>query len=341
MATMIEPVMDEQIDVDRRVLFAPRRFAHANIFVGGLERSMAFYHEVCGLEDVGQELGIRAGFLSNGNSHHDMGCVEVALAARVGRGGHVQIPKGRGREAGMNHYGWEMENEAELVAAHRRAVEAGLKIHRTVDHQISHSVYVFDPDGNLHEFYADFAVDWRRIMHGGQLDLITGQWNPGEQTPVSEPRYHADPVIRRVEGAAFHARRISHAVVVARNFPRMLRFFTEVAGLSPFFEAPDGGFVCLRGKAGGYDLALFKPEEGLERGLHHYTFEVATDGELDISEATLKQRGGAVELSLDLPTKRAVFVKDPDGIRVEFRKQRRLDFAAAAAAPRERRPFLV
>src|SRR5579872_4615226 len=147
MSTTIEPVLDEQIDADRPVMFSPRRLAHANIFVGQLERSLDFYHDVCGLEMVGTEPGIRAGFLTNGNTHHDIGCVEVATTARIGRDGHVQVPKGRGRQPGMNHFGWEMECEADLVDAYRRARDAGLKIHRTVDHQISHSIYLFDPDG--------------------------------------------------------------------------------------------------------------------------------------------------------------------------------------------------
>ena len=90
-AAAIQVNLEDQIDADRPVKFSPRRLAHANIFVGQLERSLAFYHDVCGIEIVGTELGIRAGFLSNGNSHHDVGCVEIASAERVGRDGHVIV----------------------------------------------------------------------------------------------------------------------------------------------------------------------------------------------------------------------------------------------------------
>jgi len=34
------------------VRFAPRRLGHANIFVGELERSMRFFNQVCGIEEV-------------------------------------------------------------------------------------------------------------------------------------------------------------------------------------------------------------------------------------------------------------------------------------------------
>ena len=63
------------------VRFAPRRLAHANIFVGNLERSMSFYNKVCGIEEGRRETGIRAGFLSNGNTHHDIAAMESAKAS--------------------------------------------------------------------------------------------------------------------------------------------------------------------------------------------------------------------------------------------------------------------
>lgn len=341
MATLPQPIMDEQVDVERPVMFAPRRLTHANIFVGNLERSLDFYTNVCGLEDVGREPGIRAGFVSNGNTHHDVGCVEVSGQARVGRDGHVQVPKGRGKAPGMNHHGWEVGSEAELVAAFRRAKDTGLKVHRTVDHQISRSVYVFDPDGGLHEFYADEVTDWRRILKGGDLDLITGHWNPGEPEPSREPKYHAEPELRRVPSAVFHGQRIVHTVVIARNFPRMRKFFAEVAGLTTIYEAADGSFVCYAGKTGRYDLALFQCKPGQQFGLHHYSFEVESEADLDAGEAAWRRRGGTVEMSLDLKSKRSVFLRDPDGILVELCKPRTLDFAEIEAAPPERRLYVA
>src|SRR5690348_13796323 len=101
----------------QRVSFAPRRLGHANLFVGDLDRSMAFYNGICGLEEVRREPGISAGFLTNGNSHHDIGLMQTMAAARVGREGHVQVPEGRGTRPGLNHFGWEMKNEASLIAA--------------------------------------------------------------------------------------------------------------------------------------------------------------------------------------------------------------------------------
>ena len=301
------------------VRFAPRRLGHANLFVGDLDRSMRFFGQVCGLEEVRREPGIGAGFLSNGNTHHDIGAMQSGGGVRVGIGGHVQIPDGRGQHPGLNHLGWEMDNEAVLAAAWRRAADAGLDVHRTADHQLAHSVYMFDPDGNLHEFYADVVEDWRTVFNPEREDLITSQWDPAG-TPPSERRYWArEPQIRVVRGAVFNPRRMARAVFVAKDLPRLRDFFVDIAGLEPVEEAKD--CVLLRGSAthGAWDLALFAPRDGLEPGLHHTVFEMTDEAALTAAERKASAGGTDIELILDRPDKRSVFVRDPDGMRFEFR----------------------
>src|SRR4051812_24150510 len=199
------------------VRFAPRRLGHANIFVGDLERSMRFYTDVCGVEEVRREPGIGAGFLSNGATHHDLGLMQASGGTRIGRDGHVQVSSGRGERAGLNHFGWEMDTEAALVAAWKRAAAAGVAIHRLTDHQLSHSVYLFDPEGNLHEFYADALKDWRTIFNPTREDLISGDWDPTAAAPMQEPNWHAKPEVRRVKGAVFHPISITHAGLAVRD----------------------------------------------------------------------------------------------------------------------------
>lgn len=53
-------------------------------------------------------------------------------------------------------------------------------------------------------------------------------------------------------------------------------------------------------------------------GLHHIAFEMANEKKLDDAEERMKERGMQAELKLDHATKRAVFIRDPDGLLVEF-----------------------
>ena len=322
--------------------FSPRRLGHANLFVTDLDRSMAFYNRVCGLEEVRREPGIAAGFLTNGNTHHDVGLMELGEEARVGLGGHTQVAKSRLKHAGLNHLGWELATEKDLVDAYRRAVEAGVKIHRTTDHQISHSVYVFDPDGNLNEFYADAMDDWRAVFNPDREDLVSGHWDPLAAAPSEVPRYHAEPELRQVPGSAFHSLRITHAVLVARNLDRLARFYEEVGGLTPVDGESTDDFRCLRGTSARYDLVLFPARDGLAPGLHHVAFEV-DDADLEDSAADLAAMGYAAERRVDNDAKRSVFVRDPDDIGVELYVPgaRAGDMAIARGAPAEDRLYLV
>jgi catechol 2,3-dioxygenase len=306
----------------QRVSFAPRRLGHANLFVGDLDRSMAFYNCICGLEEVRREPGIGPGFLTNGNTHHDIGLMQTMAAARVGREGHVQVPDGRGTRPDLNHFGWEMENEATLIAAYRHAREAGVEIHRTADHQLSHSVYLFDPDGNLHEFYADVVEDWRTIFNPEREDLITSHWDPLAGLGSERRYYPQNPKVAQVPAARFHPDRITHAVLVARDFAAMRSFFIDVAGLVPVGATYDDA-VLLRGQAtDGFDLALFRSRDELPPGVHHIAFAVPDEAALIAAEEQGREAGD-IELILDRPAKRSVFIHDPDGMRIEFYARRR------------------
>ena len=58
--------------------FAPRRLGHVNLVVSDVDRSMEFYKSVVGIEEAYVQPKVRAGFLSNGNTHHDIGMVEAS-----------------------------------------------------------------------------------------------------------------------------------------------------------------------------------------------------------------------------------------------------------------------
>ncbi|MGH7003774.1 MAG: VOC family protein, partial [Alphaproteobacteria bacterium] len=170
-------------------IFCSRRLGHVNFFVDDLKRSTEFYNSTCGLALEFVETGLKASFLGTGNTPHDVGCIETTKGRdRHGRDGHLQLPKEVGARPGLNHLAWEIDNEADLIASYDRCLEAGVAISRLADHQIAHSIYIRDPDGNLAEFYVDTIREWRSVLHG-DVDLITSVWNPKAKPPNSEPLY--------------------------------------------------------------------------------------------------------------------------------------------------------
>lgn len=320
--------MDGRQEIAQTPWFQPRRFTHANLYVSDLDRSMDFYSSVVGLEEVYRRPPIKGGFLSTGSTHHDIGMVEITS------------PLCKTGAPGLNHLAFEVESEAALVEGYRRVEAPEEAFPRTVDHDITRSLYGTDPDGNMIEIYADMHKDWR-ARRAGEVNMPTPNWSPGEPAPTSDRNYHIDPEIRRVEAAAFHPRRITHATLVVDDYAGALEYYANRIGLEPVLGGPGSAFAILGGACGTYDLALFRAHEGRAPGLHHIGFEAWDDEDLSAAAARLAGLGLSPEVEINHASRRAVYLRDPDGIRIQFFVDRAGPAAGLGEADEELALFLA
>ena len=320
-------------------VFKPRRLGHANLWVEDLERSQDFYHRTCGLTVEFWEPDLVATFLGTGNTPHDLGMIETTGGkARYGRNGLLQIPEGVGATVGLGHLAWELSNEVELVEGYRRAKAAGVALDMTVDHQVAHSVYLFDPDGNTMEYYCDTVKNWRQVLHG-EMELITAGWDPEAAEPFEEPRYEENPEIRTVKDAPVHPRRVTHAVLLTSDLERLARFYREVGGLEEVHRVDS--MVFLRGSLSRYPyhLVLCRKPPDDERRYHHVSFELESERALLEAETALHGRGVEPEHVVDSELKRSFFLRDPDGLLSEYYVRRSPGFPELSKVPEEVRPL--
>ncbi len=310
--------------------FQPRRLGHVNLWVEDIARSERFYHETCGLTVEFTEPDLVASFLGTGQTPHDLGMIETTKGKdRYGRNGLLQLPAAIGRNVGLNHLAWELENEAALVAAYRHLKANGIETDITVDHQVAHSVYMFDPDGNYNEFYCDTVRNWRGVLHGA-MDLITSHWDPLTAEGFTDGRWDPEPQLRLVETAPIHPRRVTHAVLETANQAGLLDFYTRIGGLK--VVAREAGAIYLAGTHGAYPCNLVLVP-ATAPAYHHAAFELAGEPELDAALQALDRRGIAIEGTTDLPWKRSFFLRDPDGLLSEWyvRRGGARDLAARGA----------
>jgi catechol 2,3-dioxygenase len=302
-------------DTDTSKLFAPRRLGHVNLWVDDVGRSELFYHQTCGLMIEFTEPDIEATFLGVGHTAHDLGMMRTTNGQnRYGRDGTLQIPGTIGLAVGLNHIAWEVENEAALVKAYRNMKRIGVKHDSTMDHQIAHSIYMFDPDGNYNEFYCDTIQDWRSVL-SGEMGLITGRWDPEAAEGFADCRSALNPVLKTNEAAPLHPKRITHLVLETSNFAAMLAFYTEVAGLH--VTAKTKKAVYLRCDMNDYPFGLVLID-GVTSQYCYASFELLDEVGLTRSLEKLGQQGTAVEMIIDLPWKRSFFLRDPDGLLTEW-----------------------
>jgi catechol 2,3-dioxygenase len=127
---------------------------HVVFYVKNLDRSLAFYRDLVGFQEVGRIFDGKAAALSSGRTHHELLLIEV---------GDVPGPPS-GKRRGLYHIGIKIGDRLEdLRTANGELERAGIAISGMSDHTVSQSLYLHDPDGNEVELYIDVPdVDWKR-----------------------------------------------------------------------------------------------------------------------------------------------------------------------------------
>ncbi len=119
---------------------------HVVFYVKSLQRSLAFYRDLLGFQEVGRIFEGKAAALTSGRTHHELLLIEV---------GDAPAPP-TGLRRGLYHIGIKVgDSLEELRAAKRELEQAGVHIEGMSDHTVSQSLYLHDPDGNEVEIYVD------------------------------------------------------------------------------------------------------------------------------------------------------------------------------------------
>ena len=127
---------------------------HVVFYVKDLEKSLTFYRDLLGFEQVGEfSRPFTAVALFAGRTHHEVLLIQVGDAPGPPKGHRI----------GLYHIGIKVGDALdELRAVRDELIEAGINISGLSDHTVSQSIYLEDPDGNEVELYVDDPnVDWK------------------------------------------------------------------------------------------------------------------------------------------------------------------------------------
>lgn len=133
------------------------RIGHVHLKVADLDRSLAFWRDVIGLQ-VMQRMP-QAVFLSVDGYHH-----HIAINTWDSAGGPPPAPG----TTGLFHVALLYPDRAALATVLARLVAAGVALDGASDHGVSEALYLRDPDGNGVELYRDRPqAEWPRDAAGG------------------------------------------------------------------------------------------------------------------------------------------------------------------------------
>jgi catechol 2,3-dioxygenase len=126
-----------------------RSIGHAVLKVRNRARAEAFYHDILGMPIATRNE--RMTFFTLGN-HHDFAVLEVGDDA----------PLAEANGVGLYHVAFNVGEGLDALRTMKAELEArGVTIDRQVDHTVSQSLYLTDPDGNGVELYVDTSDVWK------------------------------------------------------------------------------------------------------------------------------------------------------------------------------------
>ena len=145
-----------------------RNVGHVVLKVRDLERAVQFYRDVLGLKEVARgSFGRPMAFFSAGENHHDIAVIEVGPEA----------PRAEPGGGGLYHVALKIGTTLDELRAAKAHLEAhGITRLGVMNHRVSQSIYLNDPDGNGLELYVDADPSiWRNdpasVAHAEPLRL--------------------------------------------------------------------------------------------------------------------------------------------------------------------------
>jgi catechol 2,3-dioxygenase len=286
------------------------RMGAVHLAVTDGERAQLFYEHVVGLSVLGRDDGgtIR------------MGAAGLELVV-LHPGAHSPVLKGT---SGLYHLAIVVPSRREMARVVGRLSAIGYP-HSPTDHVLTKSDYLWDPDGNGIEIYAETPEDgtWEFVNGMFQSRARDGSLRSGRD-PIDIPELFAElhpgdsleepiPAGSRMGHVHLHVHDVAHAV----------DFYHGALGFDITGVAETWGVAFV--SAGGYHHHLGlniwagqgapqAPDDA--SGLRHFTIEVPAQADLSLVTARLEQRGAHLKES-----GAGVFVRDPSGNRVYLKTQ--------------------
>lgn len=216
----------ESTEISEALMKIPTIITKVVLQVRDLNRCLEFYEDIVGLQRLRQ---------FNGEAHLGVpGSDEALLVLRENPDAIAR----RRDMAGLFHIAFRVPDQASLADALRRITASSHGLTGASDHQISHALYLDDPEGNGLEIYCDNPRDQWPIDDRGHLILATRRLDL-QALLQNPPSAHPDGFPPQTD--------IGHIHLEVVDIEEARRFYAELLHLDTTVDQPSVLFTALGG----------------------------------------------------------------------------------------------
>ena len=237
------------------------------------QRAVEFYRDVVGLTPLD---------VDKTEMHLGAGSRELVVLY-AGAGAPVAPNR-----TGLYHLALLVPNRRELARVVARL--GSLRVPQSpTDHTITKSDYLWDPDGNGIEIYAESPEDGTWLMGNGQFGAIDkeGRMRSGRD-PIDLPQLFSELTADdRLDAPLLDETKMGHVHLHVRNVEEAVHFYHDLVGFDVTGQVPELGVAFV--SAGGYHHHLglntwagqgAPPAPAGAAGLRHFTIELPSPPDL-------------------------------------------------------------
>jgi catechol 2,3-dioxygenase len=307
--TIPEPLTETEVTETSAVPSLPAATGVGTVHLAVTDgpRAMAFYRDAVGLTPI----SVSADEIHMGVGSRDLVVLYPGATRPV-------VPN----RTGLYHLALVVPNRRELARVIARLFAMRVPNSPT-DHVMTKSDYLWDPDGNGIEIYAESPEDGSFTFSGSTFGAIDKDGRPRSgRDPIDLEQLFSglspdDPVdVPLPEGA-----KMGHVHLHVRDVDEALRFYHDLVGFDVMGHVPAIGAAFI--SAGGYHHHLglntwagrgAPPAPPGTAGLRRFTIELPTAPDLDEVVARLRSAGVAVEERPD-----GFYAQDPSSNQVQLK----------------------
>ncbi|MDA1329602.1 MAG: glyoxalase [Chloroflexi bacterium] len=296
----------EKLIVAKGPMHPDMRPGHVHHSVADLERQLAFYQQVLGLQ-LHWRKGLSAGLGVGGADLLRLTQIENGVRAHG--------------VTGMYHFAILLPNQVELARAIGRLFALQYPNSPT-DHVMTKTTYLDDAEGNNIELYAESPEDGIFGMMDGRFvaERADGRPSTGRDALDLEALFARLPEEPKLDQRMPPETRLGHVHLYVADLDDSLRFYHDILGLDNMGVARDfgAGFVS----AGGYHHHIgfniwqgqgARPAAADALGLRYFTLTLPNEAELEKVLGRVRAAGLETEAHAE-----GTLIRDPSGIAVVF-----------------------